>query len=147
MYEESYSKGDYPFVKNINLFNLIQEYLDYIEKSLSDLENNVELTPNLKLCNSLLLLIKTTAKVSHNLGVKVIDQNDSLEVILTMVREISGICMSIYDNENNDTNVERSKRIIRSIQNMHNATSIPNMDSVTTHYLENNEKISQYSTK
>lgn len=139
MYELSLEKGEYPFKKNMNLFESIGEYFTELEKVLLKFDEDVKTNSNINLICLMNWLVESTLNISHGLGVKVIIRSDSLNVMCNLVNEIYGICMSLYQEEN--LKKEPIQKILDEIQKLQKECSIPTIDSTTIQALEMSEEI------
>ena len=140
IYEESLDSGNYPFEKNMALFQLIDEYFTLLEDAL--LKVDIEVNSNVKLIILMKWLVEKTIIVSHALGIKVIDKNDSLKVMLVLVSELYGICNSLYEDKTIKN--EPIKKILSGIQRLHKDCSIPEIGSTTIESLQASESIKSF---
>lgn len=141
MYELSLENGDYPFKKNIDLFEIISDYYAGLEVLLIELEKNTELKSNDKLLNLMLILVDKTRDISHSLGVKVIQERDSFKVMIDLVNDIFGITRSLYQEEVESFKEERIKIILDKMQLLHCEYNQLSMDSTTIDSIIMHERI------
>jgi hypothetical protein len=145
IYELSLENGDYPFKKNMNLFQSIADYFTHLENTLllidEDAKKNSDINPNIKLLKLMNWLVKYTIDISHALGVRTIQRSDSLKVMRDLVNEVYGICMSLYQDEN--IKEEPIQKILHGIQRLYKASSMLAIDSTTIQGLEVDERIKE----